>query len=1090
MVRGKSIVNFRFRHFAWLLTTALFLLVASAAAGEQDRRPKGNPAPGSPTIALTSKEQAWLRAHPVIRVATEASWPPIDVPDERGEPSGISGDYLRLVERRLGVKFERSRNLTWQQAYARLKSRESDITTSMAATPERLKLWAFTKPYMEIPIILATGLNVPYLGGMGALEGKTVAMVEGYAINEWVARDYPKVRIVPVKDAREGLEALRKGEVFAYADNLLVVGYYISGLRSADLKISGETGYVNRQCLAVRKDWSELTGILQKAVDSITEAEREEIFNRWVTVRYDQRPDYTHFWQWLAGVGLLLAVVLFWTWRLAKEVKWRSKAELALAKTAENLSLAQKAASLGVWNWDMQTGALEWTGLMYAIFGLERTAPASFETWRKALHPEDLAIAEGRISAAVRDKKPLSNEYRVIWPDGSVHWIEALGNAFYDASGKACRMAGTCRDITERRRTEGMLRDIIERNPISIQLVDKDGFTLKTNSAHTALFGSVPPAGFSIFTDLKRKMPDFEKILLRAKNGEAVSLPDIRYNAHDAIPEMPDNPVWVHATLFQLKDANHEIFVFMHENITERKDAAASLQESKDLIESVVENVPLMLFLKEAKDLKFVVFNHAGEELLGYDRKALLGKSDLDFFPPEQAAHFMAKDREVLEGDAGALDIPEEFIDTAKKGRRTLHTHKVSIKGHDGKPKYLLGISEDITEQLRLERQFQQSQKMESIGRLAGGVAHDFNNLLTAIGGYAGFLYKGFAESDPRRDDAKEIISAAERAAALTRQLLAFSRKQVLNPQAVDINATLAGTANMLKRLIGENIELQTKLYSQPCIVNADAGQLGQVLMNLVINSRDAMPDGGKIIIETKLVTPDMSLFARHPDLNPGPQVCLSVSDTGSGISAENKEHLFEPFFTTKEKGKGTGLGLSTVFGIVKQSGGEIEVESSPGQGTTFRIYVPQVRDAAFRNFKANEQPKSLGGTETILLVEDEDSLRRFAERTLRAGGYTVVSAEDGKAALAAAELHGQPFDMLLTDVVMPGMNGRELSMELARRKMVRRTLYMSGYTDDAIIKHGVLEDGISFIYKPFSVEALSIKIREVLDGTADQAKA
>jgi CheY-like chemotaxis protein len=382
-----------------------------------------------------------------------------------------------------------------------------------------------------------------------------------------------------------------------------------------------------------------------------------------------------------------------------------------------------------------------------------------------------------------------------------------------------------------------------------------------------------------------------------------------------------------------------------------------------------------------------------------------------------------------------------------------------------------------------------QSQKMESIGRLAGGMAHDFNNILTAIGGYAGFLFRGLAEDDPRREDAKEILNAAERAAALTRQLLAFSRKQILAPQQIDINATLAGTVNMLRRLIGEDVKLEVKPAKRPCMVNVDPGQLSQVLMNLAVNARDAMPEGGTIVIEAGLVKPDKTFFAARPGLKPGPLVRLSFSDTGCGISPENKKHLFEPFFTTKEKGKGTGLGLATVYGIVKQSGGDIEVESAPGHGTTFHIYLPQVAEAAPGKEQAEGKIELQRGTETILLVDDEEPLRRLSERFLRAAGYTVISAADGLAAIAAAESYGKPVDLLLTDVVMPGMNGRELARRLADARLAARTLYMSGYTDEAVIKHGVLEPGIAFIYKPFSVEALTAKVREALDGPADKAK-
>ena len=395
-------------------------------------------------------------------------------------------------------------------------------------------------------------------------------------------------------------------------------------------------------------------------------------------------------------------------------------------------------------------------------------------------------------------------------------------------------------------------------------------------------------------------------------------------------------------------------------------------------------------------------------------------------------------------------------------------------------------------EKIQLEENFRQSQKMESVGRLAGGVAHDFNNLLTAITCYAGFLLKDMVKGDSRREDVKEILAASDRAAGLTRQLLAFSRKQILSPKIVDLNSSVGGMVKLLKRLIGDDIRLETRLAARSCQIKVDIGQIDQLIVNLAVNARDAMPKGGTLVLETVLVTPCEAFFLKHPEMQRGPLVCLSIRDTGSGITDEVKEHLFEPFFTTKEKGKGTGLGLATVFGIVKQSGGDIEVESEPDEGTVFKIYFPYIE--AVIPDKDPDKDKDLNGvitgSETILLVEDEDNLRRLGERLLRMSGYTVIVATGGKEALEAVERHGKPVDLLLTDVVMPGISGRELALELARRKLAHRTLYMSGYTDDAIVRHGVLEPGIAFIYKPFTVESLSLKLREVLDGPADQAKA
>lgn len=553
-------------------------------------------------------------------------------------------------------------------------------------------------------------------------------------------------------------------------------------------------------------------------------------------------------------------------------------------------------------------------------------------------------------------------------------------------------------------------------------------------------------------------------------------------------------PVEISSRLFEYGGKRYALSIAR--DITGRKAAEAALRESKDLLEIIVENVPQMVFLKDAAELRFLLFNKAGEELLGYKRETLLKKNDLDLFPPEQAGYFLSKDRETL-ARGGMLDIPEEPIDTAKKGRRLLHTRKVCIKGADGAAKYLLGISEDITdikmaglEKSALQAQLLQSQKMEAIGRLAGGVAHDFNNILTAIQYYGGVIAKSYAPGDPRAADAQEILAASERAAGLTRQLLTFSRRQVIMPKVLDLNKTIADMVKMLRGLIGEDVSLETRLSGAPCLVMADAGQLEQLLMNLAVNARDAMPGGGAITIASEILSPDAGFTAAHPELKRGRLVKLTARDTGHGMTAEVRSHIFEPFFTTKPAGRGTGLGLPTILGIVKQSGGEIEVESEPGKGAAFFVYLPLAAPAEQQAEKPVEKPASLRGTETVLLVEDDRMLRRLGERLLRENGYTVLAAADGVDALQALERYGRPVDLLITDVVMPGMNGRELALEVSRRGLAARTLYMSGYTDEVIAKHGVLEPGLAFIYKPFTVEALTLKLREVLEGPADRAKA
>ncbi|HEY0321200.1 MAG TPA: response regulator [Pyrinomonadaceae bacterium] len=377
--------------------------------------------------------------------------------------------------------------------------------------------------------------------------------------------------------------------------------------------------------------------------------------------------------------------------------------------------------------------------------------------------------------------------------------------------------------------------------------------------------------------------------------------------------------------------------------------------------------------------------------------------------------------------------------------------------------------------------QLRQSQKLESVGQLAGGIAHDFNNLLTAINGYSELTLRRLQTADPLRQNIVEIKKAGDRAASLTRQLLAFSRKQVLQPKVLDLNSIVSDLEKMLCRLIGEDLELRTVLEPQLGSIKADPGQIEQVLMNLTVNARDAMPHGGKLIIETENVYLDKDYAGQHIAVNPGPYVMLAVSDTGTGMDEKTRARIFEPFFTTKEAGKGTGLGLSTVYGIVKQSGGNIWVYSEVGRGTSFKVYLPRVDEGAQEYKRSAEPEEAIQGAETILLAEDDDMVRKLASEVLSLYGYQVLEAANGGAALLICERHKEPIHLLVTDVIMPEMSGRELANRLSQLRPEMKVLYMSGYTDNAIVHQGVLDEETHFIQKPFAPDALARKVREVL---------
>jgi signal transduction histidine kinase len=431
---------------------------------------------------------------------------------------------------------------------------------------------------------------------------------------------------------------------------------------------------------------------------------------------------------------------------------------------------------------------------------------------------------------------------------------------------------------------------------------------------------------------------------------------------------------------------------------------------------------------------------------------------------------------------AGEKVTAYEMEILAKDGHRVSVEANSKLVYQEGVPVGVQGIARDVTERKLLEEQLRQSQKMEAIGQLAGGVAHDFNNLLTAINGYSSLALQRLEDGHPIKSYLEEVKKAGDRAANLTRQLLAFGRKQILQPLALNLNSVVSDMNKMLRRLIGEDILLTAKLSSDIGKVMADPGQIEQVLLNLIVNARDAMPRGGNLTIETRNVELDEEYGSKHVGVVPGKYVLLAVSDTGEGMSQEVQRRIFEPFFTTKEKGKGTGLGLSTVYGIIQQSGGNIWVYSESGKGTTFKVYLPRVVSETAESGEKTLELAPRGGTETVLLVEDEAVVRGLARRILEQAGYSVIEAAKGDEALQACEEHGDEIDLLLTDVVMPEMSGKDLADRLRSQHPELRMLFMSGYTDEAIVHHGVLDSTVEFIQKPFTPSGLLKKVRDVLD--------
>ena len=561
--------------------------------------------------------------------------------------------------------------------------------------------------------------------------------------------------------------------------------------------------------------------------------------------------------------------------------------------------------------------------------------------------------------------------------------------------------------------------------------------------------------------------PDVPFIFVSGTIGEDAAVEAMRMGAQDYLSKSNLRRL-VPAIQRELREA---------EGRRERSRAEAALRESEHRFEKVFQASPVGITISTLAEGRYLDVNAAFLRMIGRTREEVVGHTafDIAFWrDPADRTRIMERLRS---GGGAAQEI--ETIVQAKDG--ALRHVLVALEQVDfsGVP-CVVALVHDITGLKQLEQQLNQAQKMEAVGRLAGGVAHDFNNMLTVITSYGDLLLGDLEAGDRRREDIDEILKAARGAATLTRQLLAFSRQEVIQPRPISVNAIVAGTEKMLKRVIGEDVELAADLAAEPSTVMCDPGQLEQIVMNLVVNARDAMPEGGKLRIATTATSLDESMLHEHALARPGRYVVLEVADNGIGMDAATREHIFEPFFTTKEQGKGTGLGLATVYAIAKQVGGFVWVDSTPGAGTSFRVYFPSI-DAPPSAVERNSAAELPRGTETVLLVEDATAVRTVIRQVLERLGYTVLDAADGQLALEVAARHHGPIDLVVTDIVMPALGGRELAERLRRVRPDIRILYTSGYTDDAVVRSGVLDAQFVFMQKPFTPEILASKVREAL---------
>ncbi len=747
----------------------------------------------------------------------------------------------------------------------------------------------------------------------------------------------------------------------------------------------------------------------------------------------------------------------------------------------------------------------------------------SLNVW-DLVHPADVNLLKERMANALHGTPlPKHQEFRIISRTGEVCWIEFSG-AMVKFGGQQAIVA-TAFDITERKRAaelqsalyriaslassatdlkqfyksiHDIVSELMEARNFYIAVLSEDGERIEAPYFVDEEDVEPPPAeawrgGLTEYVlrsgkPLLAKPDTFEELV---KAGEVLprGAPSLDWlgvplKSGDKTFGVLVVQSYSEKSRFGQKEADILNFVSQQlaSTIQQRRSQEA-LQRSEERYRSQVQSAVYGLY-RSSVDGKFLDVNPALVQMLGYESAEELYALDMArdlYVNPDERKKFI-----------------EQFSDTQRiEGVETRWRRKdgkpitVRLSGrsglrYPGEPPSFEMICEDVTERRMLEEQLLHSQKMEAVGRLAGGVAHDFNNLLTVIKGYSELMLNELKDKDPMRGEMEEVIRAAERAASLTRQLLAFSRRQVLDPKVLDLNSVIRNMEKLLLRLLGEDVELQVRLDDRLGTVKADPGQIEQVIMNLAVNARDAMPRGGKLTIETSNHIIDETYAREHAVVHAGEYAMMAVTDTGTGMDPETASHIFEPFFTTKETGKGTGLGLSTVYGIVKQSGGYIWVYSEPGRGTSFKVYLPTVRSAADEAVGRPVLTASYRGTETILLVEDEDGVRALIREVLQRHGYRVIDTRNGAEATQACERHEGEIHMLLTDVVLAQVTGTELARHLMTLRPKMKVLFISGYTEEAIIHQGVLEAGTAFLQKPFTPNVLARKVREVMDGNSE----
>ena len=774
----------------------------------------------------------------------------------------------------------------------------------------------------------------------------------------------------------------------------------------------------------------------------------------------------------------------------SRDTTARKAAEAELGIIARRLKLATEAGEIGIWEYDLVNGVLLWDYRMYTLYDVPRDMHVTYDVWLETIHADDRKAIGQDVQDAIDGKKGYHTQFRITCKDGSIRYIEAHGEVYCDAEGVPLRMVGVNWDITGRmeaerylKESEARFRSLVENAPDAIFVQTEERFAY-INEATVRLLRASNTDQLIGQSVLNSFHPDYRPQVadrMRRLNQNRQLVPTME----ETLLRTDGSTVDVEVSAVPIRYGGKDGALVFVRDITDRKRAEQSLKESEEqyrqLFNTMMNGFALHEIICDTSgapvNYRFLEVNPAFERLTGLKAENIIGRTVLDVMPGTEPVWIERYGRVALTG------VPAMFENESNELATYYH-----VTAYSPRPGHFAVIFEDVSERKRaeedrerMESQLRQAQKMEAVGRLAGGVAHDFNNMLNVILGNAEIALTRLKPEDSFYMELSEIKVAGERSAALTRQLLAFSRKQLVEPKTIDLNAEISNQKSLLERLIGEEINIVFLPMDNLWSIRIDPYQIGQILTNLAINSRDAIKGVGTITIETANVSLDNTYVQRNVYVKPGEYVMLSFTDSGTGMDSETVEQIFEPFFTTKKEGHGTGLGLSTVYGIVRQNSGVVNVYSERGMGTTFKIYFPRYAGKPGKQIiSAGEKP--MEGNETILIVEDEEQILELTRKILEKCGYRVLTANSPADASHIVEEGVQDIHLLLTDVVMPTMNGKELRDKIRNRFPGIKTLFMSGYTANVIAERGVIDKDVNFIHKPFTISGLAKKVREVLD--------